>query len=603
MDNEKPLINLDTIIEAPKKKNNEIPHYRKPVLPDHELIVWEKWIQIRKEETTKLGKRLRRPPVDLTMNLLEKVRADKERKTALEYSQIKKKPATIRGTLFERPPRLRQRCYYDPEYEIHRTPAELGKPRVIEHIGVPTYIQQTEKGLTGVPQRKECSQLNADYEKYRDKREKVLSEYITKIDPYRASTSKLMIHGRKPEPPLPKIPTPPSVVVNAPAGYPEDALCGVYAVKINKTILYKGPPDMASTRLSIFENIKDQENCTSWTYYFNVPVKRVGRSKIFLQNLGTVTLRYCWKKIKRPIPFIPGSMYDPVFFFNKNEDVLSPGQSKEICFTFVADKPGIYFEFWELNFSNICFFDTINEKLVVNLYADSTEHMENMKQKVDNLKVKINRKAISVLAIEVLNEILDTVFADVPQIYPYKKYFLEAELFVMKNPVCFYHQTEVAKMKDTFIEMAPDQTWDLSIGKWREVMMSKEYDDRMKYFEELKKSHHECLKPWYEGDELLKEKYRAVNDLLGQLANKMDEEYDRLTNLFIPQPELSATSQITHSLVDFSVVKVDDLVQQKIYNMFFIHTYDHVATTIELCAGILSSLDSNRWIAFDFCRS
>lgn len=152
--------------------------------PDPELLAWEKWIQIRKHETEHLSKMTGRPPVDLTMNILEGVREDKERKVVLEHAQIEKK-ASVRDTLWDQPNRLKQRCYCEPVYEVQRTKAEKGRPRIIEHIGVPQLIKETEKGLTGASQIKPCSHLDANYIQYRKKRENELQQKIIKIDPYK----------------------------------------------------------------------------------------------------------------------------------------------------------------------------------------------------------------------------------------------------------------------------------------------------------------------------------------------------------------------------------------------------------------------------------
>lgn len=396
----------------------------------------------------------------------------------------------------------------------------------------------------------------------------------------------------------------PTLTITEPTVNHIETISGVYAVKINNTILYKYTEGHAWDYLPTLQKMDWHEECSSWNYYFNVPTKRVGRGKLSLQNLGTVALRYCWKKIKRTIPFIPAESNEQVFFFNKNEDILSPGQCRDICFTFISDFPGIFCEFWEIIFSNICFFDTTNQKVGIDLYADAVEDAASSKRKVEILKTRIHRKSLSNLANEFINEVLDSVFAVVPQAYPYKHYFLEAQLFIMKNPVCFYHQTEVAKLRDLYKEMAPDKPWDLSIATWRDMMMSKPFEDRMKYYGLLKQSHTECLKPWYEGDELLKEKYRAVNNLWGVMADNFDRDYDRLTQLYDPQPELATASQMRRSkMISVENVKIEPLTEQRIRNIFFVHAYDHVATTIEQCAGILSSLDSNRWIEFDFCRS
>lgn len=168
-------------------QNNKIIDRRKyyfNIEPDNDLLLWEKWVKIRKEETTALGIRAGRPPVDLTMNLLEKVREDKERKIVLEHAQLYRKPH-IRGTLWEQAQRLKQPCYCHPVYEVQRTAEELGHPRVIEHIGVPDYIQVNEKGLAGEPERKTCDKLESDYKRYRTKREEELKFKIEEIDPFR----------------------------------------------------------------------------------------------------------------------------------------------------------------------------------------------------------------------------------------------------------------------------------------------------------------------------------------------------------------------------------------------------------------------------------
>lgn len=155
-----------------------------PEDPDRELIVWEKWITIRKEEAMKLAKQTKRSPADLVINLLQEVRENKERKTVLEDAKIEEKVG-VRDTLWDQPHRLKQRCYCDPVYEVHRTPAEMGQPPVIEHIGVPLEIQKTEMGVIGYHERPRCTFLDFDYHNYRIKREEELQEKITKIDPFR----------------------------------------------------------------------------------------------------------------------------------------------------------------------------------------------------------------------------------------------------------------------------------------------------------------------------------------------------------------------------------------------------------------------------------
>lgn len=410
----------------------------------------------------------------------------------------------------------------------------------------------------------------------------------------------MIVRGKRPKTPPKKLPPLPKIIFNEPIELSEEELCNVYAIRINNTVICKDIPGQSLDYLTKMKTEKWHETCNTWSYYFNTPIKRAGRCKLYLQNLGTVALRYCWKKIKKPIPFIPDDIYEQVFYFNKNEDVLSPGQSKEVFFTFLSDIPGIYSEYWELSFCNICFFDNLSDRLSVSLYADSVENALGITRKCNILRARIDRKAITNIVSGIINDAITKAMAIEPQKYPYKKLFLEAEMFLMKNPVCFYHQTEVMVMKTLYSEMVPGGLWDLSISSWRAIMMKKEHEERMKFYGLMKKSHQEFLKPWYEGEDLLKQKYRAMKLLFSKMADMFDKEYDRLVDVFFKvdteEEEDEGKRRSNESVV------MDPMVKQKIHNLFYIHASDYVATTIEMCAGILSSLDLNRWIEFDFCH-
>ncbi|XP_061710902.1 MYCBP-associated protein-like [Cydia pomonella] len=570
-----------------------------PIDLDNELLVWEKWITIRKEETTKLAKKTRRPPADLVMNLYENVRPDRERKIALEEAKIPQKVG-VRDSLWEQPQRLQQKCYCEPVYEVQRTRAEMGRPRKIEHIDVPAHIKVTELGYAGVHHRLQCEHLDSEYHQYRERREKELQEKILKIDPFRPEIHTLMIKGINPPPPPKKKPILPDVketLDNNPACV---NLHAVYALRVNNTIFLKEVPEQNLTDLKQKQKEPWHENCTSWTYYFNTPVTRAGRGKLYLQNLGTVTIRYCWKKLKKPIPFIPEDEVQ-MFFFNKNEDLLTPGQEKYVFFTFVSEKPGIYKEYWELSLCNIGFFDTLTDKLVINLLADSKEDYITTNMAIAQLKSEMDIKSIQFDALQLINDAISKAVAIQPEIYPYKDYFLEAEIFIMKNPVCFYHQTEVAKMKDYYAEMRRGEDWDLSIRSWREQMLQKEFDERMKYYELLRKSHSDFLKPWHEGDDLLKSKYRAVTLLLVQLADEFDSEHDRIFN---PAEEAQSLQDTTYtSIPSRESLHTDQPNIDMMRNLYYIKMFEHIGDTMEACAGVLSSLDLDRWIEFDLCRT
>lgn len=415
--------------------------------------------------------------------------------------------------------------------------------------------------------------------------------------PCRPQIEELCVVGTKPRPP--KMKMPPLPTINIISNYEDvrDVLYSVYAIRINDTIFFKDITGQDLTHLAKKQDEYWHVKCNSWSYYFNCPVNRVGRSKLLLENLGTVSLRYCWKKVNQ---FNIEDSNEMVFFFNKNENVIFPGQKQELLFTFLSSEPGSYIESWEIVFLNVNFFDKQEKRLIIDLHADSVENVHKIKKKIEKLEKMIYNTVLKNMCRDLLREAFIKATSVKPQIYPYKKLLLEAEMFVMKNPVCFYHQSEVVKMKELFTEMAPERVWDLSITTWRYTMMDRDFDDRMKFYGLLKASHRECLKPCLEDDNLLEYKYRAVKQLLEQMATKFDEEFARI-------PEMIAIYNPNHIdiLKDASQdeertnIPTPPLVQ----NIFYIRAYEHVASMIEQCAGVLSSLDLNRWIHFDFCRT
>lgn len=414
---------------------------------------------------------------------------------------------------------------------------------------------------------------------------------------FRPDVSKLVVIGKRPRSPPKKIPPLPPIIITETNDLRQHPLSGVYALRVNNTIICKEIPDQNVPHLRKMQEENWHESCYSWTYYFNAPLRKMARSKVFIQNLGTVALRYCWRRIKRPVPFIPEDAYEQKFFFCKNEDVISPGQQKEIYFTFISDKPGIYNETWELAVMNICMFDTLVDKLIVDLVGDSVEKTKKISRKIDKLQSKIDRKAAKTMIQHWLKDIIIDATTVKSEQYPYKNFLLEAELFTIKNPVCFYHQSEVQKLKEAYTAMTGNQ-WDLSIGTWREAMMVKEFDERMEYFSLLKASHNQVLlKPLFEGDQLLKEKYRMVNILMGMLLDKF---YDEKMHIAECKGSSSVIPAADEEFV--SPLPETELTPYTIVNIFYIHMYEHVAVFIETIAGVLSSLDLNRWIDFDFCK-
>lgn len=414
-----------------------------------------------------------------------------------------------------------------------------------------------------------------------------------------------MIQGKNPqkniEPTEIKQPPVPNIEITEPPCPCEDALQGLYALRINNTVLIKEIPGQTVPG-HLLQQLAEpwHEACTSWTYYYNVPVKKMGRAKVILKNLGTVAIRYCWKKIRKSIPFISDDLYAQYFFFNKNENVLSPGQCKEINITFLSTQPGIFDEYWELSTVNISFFDTLTDKLTVNLHGEAVEQCHHITDKINETKYNLCNKAMSNIARSLLNQMIEVATSNEPEVIPYNRMFLERDIFVVKNPVLFYHQSEVEKMKLVYAHITKGQVWDLTIASWRSAMMKLEFEDRMLHYTELQQSFRHLLKPWYEGHDVAFYKERSVKMVLQRLAEKFDKEYETVLQPFLPKVEQQTKRGAQNA--SFSQLPLDEHVQDMLRRMFYMKMRERVYESLGIIAGVISSIDKYRWIDINFCK-
>ncbi|GBP17459.1 MYCBP-associated protein [Eumeta japonica] len=563
--------------------------------PDRRLITWQRWVQNRRRECKALAEKLDRTPADLVMNLIDKYREKKEREYVLEDAQADGEVRSKEGLK-----KQEFRPLEGDDDEPRATPsapnalwAHSAGCRVFEHVGVPHYIQKTEKGSMGKPCRRRCE--SNEYDNYLRQREAQFSEKIQKIDPFRPFIDSLYLKGRKPKTVASPMLVAPTIVVDAVVDAPAHELAAVRAIRINNTVISKDVPGQVLTHLNDLKSCS--ETCTSWSYYFCVPVKCIGRSKLFVQNLGTVTLRYGWKKVKESIPSIFQDRFEQVFFFNKNEDLLFPGQSREIVFSFFSDEPGVFRERWELSPCNVSFFDTVYEKLVVDLHADAVEDIDADNERLKALRCDIVRDSTSREVKSIAEDIVMRATSSEPEVCPYRRMCSERDIFLMKNPFCFYHQTRVEKLKEFYKEMIDDGEWDLSICDWRRAVMKKTTKDRMRLYGILKESYRDFLIPWHEDDGVAHEKMTYVKSLLRRSFDTFNEEFVSLLYTFGVDfgEEFSAPAV-------FAKLKLRNPPQAvTIHSIFYMSMRERLCRAVEAVAGVVQSLDSHRVMDFDIC--
>lgn len=75
----------------------------------------------------------------------------------------------------------------------------------------------------------------------------------------------------------------------------------------------------------------------------------ISTDQVTIQNVGTTTIYYEWRKVERG-DYIEAKNSDGIqrFFGITIRNKLLPQESKTFTFSFRSEKPGMYFEEWEI---------------------------------------------------------------------------------------------------------------------------------------------------------------------------------------------------------------------------------------------------------------
>ncbi|GLV42111.1 hypothetical protein CBL_04930 [Carabus blaptoides fortunei] len=216
----------------------------------------------------------------------------------------------------------------------------------INYVGVPTIIKKEKGILSGnsgmilLSTRKDLW-LNSKYRKHRTKE---LQESITRVLPHKPEVEDLVIIGKgteslgRNEPEI-EFSTP-KVIIKETSTTP----------LVNNKGAIEASLEVEGNTFNIKDQIQEIRKCYVAVDYdcaFNANVQ----SKISLKNLGTVTLRYYWKRVLLETDLLGIIPYRPPTFsfaFKKNESKILPEETKMLPIYFQTKRPGIHQETWEM---------------------------------------------------------------------------------------------------------------------------------------------------------------------------------------------------------------------------------------------------------------
>ena len=128
------------------------------------------------------------------------------------------------------------------------------------------------------------------------------------------------------------------------------------------------------------------------------PITVTAQDQVILKNVGTTIVTYDWKKVLRG-DFVASKNSDGVqrFYCHYPHGVLKPGESKTFTFSFrSADKPGMFFEEWEL----ITDPHMLQPLPVIYLSGIATLNDDERQRKIQEQKSQVEQKIQAIQAYE-----------------------------------------------------------------------------------------------------------------------------------------------------------------------------------------------------------
>lgn len=323
----------------------------------------------------------------------------------------------------------------------------------------------------------------------------------------------------------------PPITINLDTNYPEHPTLpletldeNIIGLRINKTILLKEAPGKTASNLRyLMGEFYDEKGDSRLLSFTTKPFRKMTKS-ITLQNMGTLAIQYAWRHVDTPVPYMNKKPLNPVFFFDKTEGVLIPGEEKSVCFWYFTSFPQINKELWHLNiYPNVmdCVSDCRCKSLTLTLAGITTiDPFSTVKT-----KSYIDKKVALNVVQDVLNYLLSTFTKENLPIVSYEDLGKDDFLFSLKNPNYFYHQISVNRLKAMYQRLPLEnfeKEWDMSIKTLRNLIIQIDFPEQNEFYKEFQ----EILQLLHKPDFKLTfdNKHMAVYMLLGKFFNVFEQE-------------------------------------------------------------------------------
>ncbi|XP_046857435.1 MYCBP-associated protein-like [Xenia sp. Carnegie-2017] len=452
------------------------------------LVNWEKQIAERRKQQASLAKLLKTTPEMLGMNQNEGYRRTQEERYLIERTIPSKDygKGYRTGSEFWR----QSEQIGDDKTGIHMTltQTERGYPSVVEHVGKPLSVR-AEMGMNWPNTESYRSMMvHSPWKKssYLCQRKNELKDAIDEICPHKPYLQELEVVGQSLDN---------EVKVNSNVVEDPYSRMETFSAKQEET-----KNDINTDPLSMHPDVYPQPvfgpslmiagRSAKWNGSTNNRLGEIGVScrvlleaqvnervisTLDLHNNGTAVVYYSWKHV--PMNNNLGTNLagkQQRFYFDKNSGVILPGDKLSYPFIFKSTNPGMFSQQWFLETQPI-----LNGGAAISVLLKGLALQDDLNaEKRAEIERILGRRQAKQIVESILKEILGNIRSPERSVSPVDAYITEEDIFARRNQEISYDEETVQSLKLLYNEIESEKDWDLNLTSLRQLITSKEFDEK-----------------------------------------------------------------------------------------------------------------------------
>ncbi|XP_076650590.1 MYCBP-associated protein [Halictus rubicundus] len=492
---------------------------------DHPLVNWKRWLANRRKHHKHIASSTGRRQTDQTLNACETVRPLIEMRELMDHANVLEPvlSTNVREVpkFWRLPPALPDHgdpCL--PTVTVTQTKRDSNEPE-LTYVDLPELIEK-EKDLVCLKSKTPLWRRS----QYLMKRKCQLSEEIDSLVPKEPETRHLIVKGHgfaKPQKHVRPRRVPVITLSDALLEKDEEEdTCRPEELQDQAIVLRIEDREIAWEKCA-FE--LGQTDPIVWNVSFSSRMNERAEKEIELENKGNRVILYQWRDAVSLPATLPLKRRVSAFFFNKTKGVILPGQIVALKFWYLPRLCGVSSEVWRFQTDPVLCPSPLMFRLSGCAETASDRQLNDGGRCID-----VDKYLDDCIRDSTIRETITEIFENMDSVaLPepfYGTLFLESEVFLAKNPLCFYRPSLITEFHKLYYS-ATNQTelrWNLCVEHLRETLLRIAHpESRQAMLLQFSQLYKECLKPTLSVSEKYT-KHKMVYNLLCSFFNRFEQE-------------------------------------------------------------------------------